>query len=122
MSTPAAKIARYAAEHLIDLDPTLPEHVARLLLAGAGDQPPQRPLEFGTTLALAGFVLQVAQVGWQLSQALGKGELPAEALAQRIRAEMVKSEPPPDLTPEQFNTVIDTVAQEITTAGDRPAA
>ncbi len=86
MTEDIAETARRAAARLADLDPTLPAFTERLL---AGETPPRRRglADPGLAIALASFLLTLAQFGWQIWRDL-KGEGSKEDEMEKRDAEL----------------------------------
>lgn len=92
MAEDIAEIARRSAARLADLDPALPAFTERLL---AGETPPRRRgfADPGLALALASFLLTLAQFGWQIWRDLkGDGEERRDAeLREALREDLVNA-------------------------------
>ncbi len=125
-----AAAARRAAERLAgELDPALPALTERVLAAGA-DPEPRRSFEPATGLAVATFLLAVAQFGWKVyrdvkedrEKAAEKSEDPdrrriRSVMARRARLEL---EPPEGMSEARRDRMVDVVMEEILAEGSEP--
>lgn len=108
----SAAISRRAAERLAGLDAGLPSATERLL-QGA---PRRRSLDAGTSIALASFLVSLAQFGWSIYQEHLRQREKTEArevLVRRLRVRVEESEAARLLPAGERDRVAEIVAEEI---------
>lgn len=119
MVTLDSDIARRAAARLTDLNPLL-ERAARTgerEAEPAGPARRMRGIDPGTGIAVAGLLVSLAQVGWQIYRDLRSDRADREKKEQAVAALVSRLRPsltgPAELTPDQRDRILRVLAEEI---------
>ncbi len=121
MATLTSDIARRAAVRLADLNPSLPDLTDRAAARTEerdaereGEPRRMRGMDPGTGIAVAGLLVSLAQVGWQIYRDLkadrADRQRTVETLVSRLRPDLTG---PSVLTPEQRDRLLRVLAEEI---------
>lgn len=123
MTDPYADAARRAAARLAsDLGSDLPAFTERAL-AGEERNVRRRSFDAGSSLAIAGLLVSVAQFGWQIYRDLKEDREKKDEADRRqilqvlVRRMRLSLDEPPGLTVRQRDRLLEVVAEEILAAG-----